>query len=108
MISYTPNTDRKDAFEKTQAEAKKVNGRKRTRKLYDRDIRDLFNAIDENPTKDRVRSYSADGFVANSYDYPATIVYCEGNRQENGTWHITVAETGAKRSRGEGSLVVVR
>lgn len=90
------------------AEAKRVNGRKRVRFLRSTDVKDLFDAIDANPNKKRVRSYSADGFVANSYDYPAEIVYCEGTKQEDGAWHIVVAETGAKRPRGEGSLLVIQ
>lgn len=108
MISYTPNTDRSDALNQLKSAAKQANGRRRTRKLYDGDINDLLDAIDENPSKSRVRSYSRDGFVANSYDYPASIVYCEGNRGENGAWSLYVAEAGAKRSRGEGSLLVIQ
>ncbi len=108
MYTYTPNTDR-TAIESTLKDAaKKTNGRRRTRILYTGDIRDLLDAIDQNPSANRVRSYSADGFVPNSYDYPAEISYCEGNRNEDGTWNIVVGTTGAKRSRGEGSLLVIQ
>ena len=54
----------------------------------------------------RIRVYSLDGFVSNSYKYPAYIDYVERNYIE-GKKVFHVGQTGASRSYGGGALVTV-
>jgi hypothetical protein len=108
MITYTPNTDQSDIKTTLRNAADAIEGRARTRVLYNSDIDKLLAAIDENPTADRIRRYSRDGFVANCYFGNAQITYAEANRRANGAFEIYVGRTGAKRSHGQGGLTIIR
>jgi hypothetical protein len=55
----------------------------------------------------RIRVYSWDGFVPNSYKYPATIDYIERWYDDDGNKHFGVFQTGASRSGGNGAQVTV-
>lgn len=71
--------------------------------------RDILVAIRESRVaKKRVRVYSSAGFVPNSYRSRCSIQYVQGVKNEAGTWVFSVGWTGAQRSRGNGSLVVVQ
>ena len=70
--------------------------------------RDILVAIRESRVaKKRVRVYSSAGFVPNSYRSRCVIQYVEGIKTDNG-WTFRTGWTGAQRSRGNGSLVVVQ
>jgi hypothetical protein len=56
--------------------------------------------------KKRVRVYSSDGFVPNSYKWRCGIQYCEVRRDE-GKLIVRTGWSSAQRSHGAGSLVVV-
>ncbi len=72
------------------------------------DVRDILIAMRETQNaKRRVRVYSDAGFVPNSYKYRCQIQYVEATKEESG-WQFSVGWTGAQRSRGNGSLLVVQ
>jgi hypothetical protein len=59
--------------------------------------------------KSRVRVYSKQGFVPNSYRHECRIQYVEAVRDPaTGGWRFTVGWTGAQRKQGAGTRVVVR
>ena len=77
------------------------------RGLYPDDIERLIAALPE--AKRRVRVYSADGFVPNKYKWPCWIHWLEAVRDaETGEWKFHFGRTGAQRSHGNGSLLVVQ
>jgi len=82
--------------------AKTIEGKRRQRTLTESDAADFLQLAAENPGC-RVRVYSAQGFVSNSYKYRAPITYVE--READGI--VIVRETDAKRSNGTGSTRVV-
>jgi hypothetical protein len=58
--------------------------------------------------QNRVRVYSAAGFVPNSYRYPCKIQYIELRLTDGRIASIGAGWCGAQRSGGRGSLVVVQ
>lgn len=58
--------------------------------------------------KKRVRVYSEQGFVPNSYRSKCLIQYVEAWRDETGEWVWVTGWTGAQRSRGHGTRVVIQ
>lgn len=70
-------------------------------------VRIALRAAVDNPGAKRIRVYSGAGFVPNSYRWPCRIQYIEIQRTPAGP-QICVGWTGAQRSRGAGSLVVVQ
>ncbi|MCX6499584.1 MAG: hypothetical protein NTU93_12420 [Arthrobacter sp.] len=72
------------------------------------DLRDILIAIRESQrAKSRVRVYSDAGFVPNSYRYKCLIQFVEGVKTDDG-WQFYTGWTGAQRSGGNGSLLVVQ
>ncbi len=70
-------------------------------------VRVALRAAVENPGAKRVRVYSGAGFVPNSYRWPCKIQFVEIQRLPEGL-RISTGWTGAQRSHGAGSLVVVQ
>lgn len=58
--------------------------------------------------KRRIRAYSDDGFVPNSYRWKCSIQYIEATKNPDGSWRIYSGWTGAQRPRGQGNLFVVQ
>lgn len=75
------------------------------RALQREDIRTAIRKIAE--AKRRVRVYSREGFVPNSYRYTCRIQYVEAVKTGDG-WRVYTGWTGAQRSGANGSLVVVQ
>lgn len=70
---------------------------------------DVRTALRESTAaKRRVRVYSAAGFVPNSYRYRCEIQYIEISKAVDGRLTVWSGWTGAQRSRGQGSLIVVQ
>lgn len=93
-----------------QNKVKAINGKRRTRTLSDSDIAIFYAKLNEMAGDEKVHTvcvYSSDGFVANSYRYPAPISVIEANRNETGDFNISVFTVDAKRSHGIGALVTV-
>lgn len=67
----------------------------------------VLDAIDAGQVTRRIRAYSPQGFVPNSYRYRCQIQYVEGVAVEGG-WRVTLGWTGAQRSRGQGALIVIQ
>ena len=87
-------------------EAAKVEGRRRKRTLNEYDVDELFTAIADNPDAEAFHVYADGGdFVSNSYKYRAPITRVTANKQDDGSYKLTVGTTDAKRSRGEGAHV---
>lgn len=107
-LTYNPNTDSAALYALLISLAETVNGDRKVRTISNKAIRSFINLIDENPDATRIRRYSSDGFVANSYDYPASIVYVEAIKQADGSFSCRVDEAGAKRPHGAGSLAVIQ
>lgn len=107
MIIYTPNTAHEDTVEKILDEAKSTEDRAKFRTLWRYDAEKLLSTIDANPDCQTARRYSAQGFVPNSYKWPAKITRATATRSEDGTYSIFVERVDAKRSHGEGALTVV-
>lgn len=107
-LTYNPNTDSAALYALLISLAETINGNRKVRAISQKAVRSFINLIDENPNAGRIRRYSNDGFVANSYDYPASIVYAEASRNEDGSFSCRIATTGAKRSHGAGSLIVIQ
>ena len=82
--------------------ARRLEGRARKRCLSVGDAQAFLDLRSGNPGK-RVRVYSSQGFVANSYGYRADITFVACG--PNGT--VVVNRTGAARPHGRGSLQVV-
>lgn len=69
---------------------------------------EVVEAIAALPTaKKRVRVYSEQGFVPNSYRNRCMIQYVEASLTD-GEWVWSTGWTGAQRSRGHGTRVVVQ
>jgi hypothetical protein len=86
-----------------------LTGRRQSRYISKPEI-DKMAALDRKKTLagKRIRVYSFDGFVPNSYKYRADIDYIERYYDpETGKKIFTVSQTGASRSHGNGSLVTV-
>lgn len=81
-------------------------GLKTRRACNVRDILICIQAAQKN-AKRRVRVYSGAGFVPNSYRHRCEIQYIEAVKRDDG-WHYSVGWTGAQRSNGRGSLMVVQ
>ena len=81
--------------------AKTIEGKRRQRTLTEADAADFLQLTAANPGC-RVRVYSSQGFVANSYKYRAPITFIES---QDGA--VIVGETDAKRSGGNGSTRVI-
>lgn len=78
----------------------------KTARAIDReDIRIAIRKARE--AKRRVRVYSDEGFVPNSYRYTCRIQYVEGVKTPAG-WTFTTGWTGAQRPRANGALLVVQ
>lgn len=108
QITYNPKTDdENEIIDRIMEQAKTVDGKRRNRILYRGDARDLLKLISEHPEARTVRSYSRDGFVANSYKYQSHITRATGTRKDDGTWSIVVDTGSANRSHGEGALLTV-
>jgi hypothetical protein len=88
--------------ESIMEEARRLEGRARKRCLSRGDAKVFVELREDNPGK-RVRVYSCQGFVPNSYHYRADITFVECG--PNGS--IVVGRTAASRSNGRGSLRVV-
>lgn len=88
------------------ARLEKIQGKRKTRIIGARQIIQALNIIDTEAPR-RIRIYSPDGFVPNSYKYQCLISYVEATSEDGENYNIDVAVTGAKRSQGSGSLVVV-
>ncbi len=69
------------------------------------EVREAFAALPQ--AQKRIRVYSAQGFVPNSYRNKCMIQYVEAELID-GEWRWQIGWTGAQRSRGAGSLVVVQ
>lgn len=94
---------------KIEARAELLKGRRQTRYISKPEI-DRMAALDRKRslTGKSIRVYSFDGFVPNSYKYPAWIDYIERYYdKETGKKCFSVSQTGASRSMGNGSLVTV-
>jgi hypothetical protein len=78
-----------------------------TRRACDAD--DIHECIAATETaKRRVRVYSKQGFVPNSYRHECRIQYIEARRDPvTGNWQFAVGWTGAQRKQGAGTRVVV-
>lgn len=88
----------------------KDNSGLRQRKIGEREMVDLENAVTEsadNPAVKTIRVYSYQGFVPNAYKYRCQIAYIEAVRQENGEFKFYGGQTDAKRSRGNGALLTI-
>ena len=70
-------------------------------------VRIALRTAATNPDAKRVRVYSGAGFVPNSYKWRCQIQYVEVQRTPEGL-RVSTGWTGAQRSRGAGSLVVVQ
>jgi len=72
-------------------------------------VSDIFLCIRKTAeAKRRVRIYSDDRFVPNSYKYRCLIQYVEAVKSEEGGWTVRTGWTSAQRSSGKGSMVVVQ
>ena len=69
------------------------------------EVREAFAALPQ--AKKRIRVYSSQGFVPNSYRNKCMIQYVEANLVD-GEWKWSTGWTGAQRSRAAGALVVVQ
>ena len=69
-------------------------------------VRIALRQAAEHPGAKRIRVYSGAGFVPNSYRYRCEIQYIEITRTPDGL-RIATGWTGAQRSNGRGSLIVV-
>lgn len=69
------------------------------------EVREAFAALPQ--AKKRIRVYSSQGFVPNSYRNKCLIQYVEANLVD-GEWRWSTGWTGAQRSRAAGALVVVQ
>lgn len=107
-LTYTPNTDSAALYALLISLAETANEGRKVRTVGRSEVRKLINAIDQNPKAKRIRQYSADGFVANSYFGKAEIVYVEANKNEDGSFDCLVSVAGAKRPHGAGSLTVIQ
>lgn len=89
---------------------KAVNGRRRSRIIGKHEIDNFLELMAEHADDltTRIRVYSRDGFVANSYKYAAPISYLEATRNEAGEWNVRADKCDAKKSWGNGSTTVVR
>jgi hypothetical protein len=79
-----------------------------TRRACDREDVEECIAATAN-AKRRVRVYSKQGFVPNSYRHECRIQYIEATRDpQSGDWKFSVGWTGAQRKQGAGTRVVVQ
>ena len=69
------------------------------------EVREAFAAMPH--AKKRIRVYSSQGFVPGKYRHKCMIQYVEANLVD-GEWQWATGWTGAQRSRGVGTLVVVQ
>jgi hypothetical protein len=69
------------------------------------EVREAFAAIPQ--AKKRIRIYSNQGFVPNSYRNRCQIQYVQADLID-GDWQWTTGWTGAQRSRASGNRVVVQ
>ena len=98
----------KSEYNKLINDAASLRGKRRNRFLSSTEVnhmRDLDRKSSLNGKK--IRIYSDDGFVPNSYKYNARIDYIERWYDENGKKHFSVGQTGASRSHGNGALCTV-
>lgn len=70
-------------------------------------VRIALRVARDNPSAKRIRVYSGAGFVPNAYRHQCRIQFVE-LRRAGDEWRLATGWTGAQRSRGAGSLVVVR
>lgn len=83
-------------------------GRRKVRTLSQGDVSRFIELLRKHrQSANRIRVYSADGFVPNSYTYRADIDYIEGHKDDAGVWHVHISSTGAQRPRGRGALATV-
>lgn len=88
--------------------AKSANGRARNRTIGEKEAQAILDLVENASDSDRkIRVYSFDGFVANSYKYHAEIRYFEARRTESGEFNIIASYGDAKRPHGEGALITV-
>lgn len=73
-------------------------------------VREILCAVLASRTaKKRVRVYSSEGFVPNSYRYGCKIQYIEGTRDaETGVWTFRTGWGHAQRPYAKGSLLIVQ
>ena len=88
--------------ESIMEEARRLEGRARKRCLSRGDAKVFVELREDNPGK-RVRVYSCQGFVPNSYSYRADITYVECGPSGS----VNIGRAGASRSNGRGSLRIV-
>jgi hypothetical protein len=69
------------------------------------EVQEAFAALPQ--AKKRVRVYSAQGFVPNSYRSRCLIQYVEAFLDE-GEWKFVTGWTGAQRSRGAANRIVIQ
>ena len=75
------------------------------RKVGEQEIKTLIKTLKK--AKKRVRIYSSEGFVPNSYKWPCRIEYIEAIISA-GEWHLKKGHTSAQRSYGQGNLLVIQ
>ena len=81
---------------------------KRKRVVGEREI-DRFIEVAEavQDSAKSIRVYSRGGFVANSYNWRATIQAIHAEKRDDGEWSVGIVEVDAKRPHGSGALVTV-
>ena len=88
--------------------AKCVNGRNRRRTIGKAEAETMLSLVKSADDKAHtIRVYSSEGFVPNSYKWPARIAYFEARRQEAGNWRIIADSCDAKRPYGNAPLITV-
>ena len=97
----------KSEIKKLTADAKQMKGSRRSRFIDENEI-DTMAKLDRKRTLSgkTIRIYSNDGFVANSYKYPANIDAIE-RTYENNKKVFNIVQVGAKRAHGRGPSITV-
>ena len=82
----------------------KRRGLRTYREVYESDLNDLIKACRRGTR--RIRVYSSDGFVPNSYRGRCTIEFLEA-LVKNEEWHIDLGTSNAQRSYANGPHIVI-
>ena len=107
IVEQTRDSEQRNGMEikkELLTQVRQMEGKARARCLWQSDIDRFLELVAANPTK-RVRVYSSEGFVPNSYKYKAEISYVEYDPNTRDTW---VGRSGAQRSYGNGNTEVVQ
>ncbi len=99
---------RKKEYQQLVKKAEELKGRRKKRFISELEI-DKMRILDRKLSLKgkRIRIYSFDGFVANSYKYKADIDYIERQYDSDGNKKIIIGQTSAKRPFGNAPLIAV-